>query len=191
AITSTLTKIHGRHTLKFGAELRRQDVNYFQNNSPSGAFSFDGGFTSQNPTNQGATGAAFASFLLGYPNNSSTLQTSPFTAGSIRYQGYFATDTFQATKRLTLTMGLRWEIPGVYTERFDRLVTFDPTLPNPELASRTIGGKPVPGAFVLVNTPGHPERGLRPEHYKLFAPRLGLAYRIGEKTVARLGGGIF
>jgi hypothetical protein len=191
SITPTLTKISGRHTWKFGAELRRQDVNYFQNNNPSGAFSFDGGFTSQNPANQGSTGAPFASFLLGYPNNSTTVQTSPFTAGSIRYQGYFANDTFQATRKLTLTMGLRWEIPGVYTERYDRLVTFDPTAPNPELTGRTINGQPVLGAFELVNTASHPERGLRPEHYKLFAPRIGAAYRVTEKTVVRLGGGIF
>src|SRR5262252_2828720 len=191
SIVPTLTTVHGRHTFKFGAELRRQDVNYFQNNNPSGAFSFDTGFTSQNPSNQGSSGAAFASFLLGYPNNSTTVQTSPFTAGSIRYQGYFATDTMQLSQRLTLTMGLRWEIPGVYTERFDRLVTFDPNLPNPELQGRTINGNPVNGAFVLVNTPGHPERGLRPEHYRLFAPRVGIAYRLSSKTVIRTGGGIF
>jgi hypothetical protein len=191
SIVPTLTKIRGRHTLKFGAELRRQDVNYFQNNNPSGAFSFDTGFTSQNPANQGSSGATFASFLLGYPNNSTTVQTSPFTAGSIRYQGYFATDTMQLSQRLTLTMGLRWEIPGVYTERFDRLVTFNPNLPNPELQGRTINGQPVNGAFVLVNTSGHPERGLRPEHYRLFAPRVGIAYRLSSKTVIRAGGGIF
>jgi hypothetical protein len=191
SIVPTLTQVHGKHTLKFGAELRRQDVNYFQNNNPSGAFSFDTGFTSQNPANQGSSGAAFASFLLGYPNNSTTVQTSPFTAGSIRYQGYFATDTMQLSQKLTLTLGVRWEIPGVYTERFDRLVTFDPNLPNPELAGRTINGKPVNGAYVLVNTSGHPERGLRPEHYKLFAPRVGVAYRLSSKTVIRTGGGIF
>ena len=102
SIVPTLTMVRGRHTLKFGAELRRQDVNYFQNNNPSGAFSFDTGFTSQNPSNQGSSGAAFASFLLGYPNNSTTVQTSPFTAGSIRYQGYFANDTFQVYAKLTL-----------------------------------------------------------------------------------------
>ena len=191
SIVPSLTKVRGSHTFKFGAELRRQDVNYFQNNNPSGAFSFDTGFTSQNPSNQGSSGAAFASFLLGYPNNSTTVQTSPFTAGSIRYQGYFATDTIQLSQRLTLTLGLRWEIPGVYTERFDRLVTFDPNLPNPVLQGRTINGNPVLGAFVLVNTPGHPERGLRPEHYNLFAPRVGAAYRLTNKTVIRTGGGIF
>ena len=119
------------------------------------------------------------------------MQTSPFTAGSIRYQGYFVNDTFQVTQKLTLTLGVRWEIPGVYTERFDRLVTFDPNLPNPELQGRTINGQPVKGAFVLVDTPGHPERGLRPEHFKLFAPRVGVAYRLSRKTVIRTGGGIF
>jgi hypothetical protein len=191
SIVPSLTSVHGRHTFKFGAELRRQDVNYFQNNNPSGAFSFDTGFTSQNPSNQGSSGAAFASFLLGYPNNSSTVQTSPFTAGSIRYQGYFFTDTMQLSQKLTVTAGLRWEIPGVYTERYDRLVTFDPNLPNPELQGRTINGKPILGAFVLVGTPGHPERGLRPEHYGLFAPRVGVAYRLSDKTVVRTGGGIF
>ena len=191
SIVPSLTTVHGRHTIKFGAELRRQDVNYFQNNNPSGAFSFDTGFTSQNPNNQGSSGAAFASFLLGYPNNSSTVQTSPFTAGSIRYQGYFFTDTMQLSQKLTVTAGLRWEIPGVYTERYDRLVTFDPNLPNPVLQGRTINGKPVLGGFVLVNTPGHPERGLRPEHYRLFAPRVGVAYRLTSKTVIRTGGGFF
>jgi hypothetical protein len=191
SIVPALTSVHGRHTFKFGAELRRQDVNYFQNNNPSGAFSFDTGFTSQNPNNQGSSGAAFASFLLGYANNSSTVQTSPFTAGSIRYQGYFFTDTMQLSQKLTVTAGLRWEIPGVYTERYDRLVTFDPSLPNPELQGRTINGQPVLGAFVLVGTPGHPERGLRPEHYGLFAPRVGVAYRLSDKTVIRTGGGIF
>ena len=44
---------------------------------------------------------------------------------------------------------------------------------------------------ILVNTPGHPERGLRPEHFGLFAPRIGVAYRLTDKTVIRTGGGIF
>ena len=62
------------------------------------------------------------------------------------------------------------------------MVTFDPNLPNPELQGRTLNGQSVNGAFVLVNTPGHPERGLRPEHYRLFAPRVGIAYRLSNKT---------
>src|SRR5262249_7491686 len=45
--------------------------------------------------------------------------------------------------------------------------------------------------FQLVNSPDHPERGMRPEHYTLFAPRFGIAYRLNSRTVIRTGGGLF
>src|SRR5262249_52966061 len=118
SLAPTLTRILGRHTWKFGAELRRLDWNYFQNNTPGGTFSFDNLFTSQNALSPGATGNSFASFLLGYAA-SGNVQTSPLTASSMLYQGYFANDTFQATGKLTLNLGVRWEIPGVHTERFN------------------------------------------------------------------------
>ena len=59
ALTPTLTWIKGRHTLKFGAELHRNDLNYFQNNSPGGSYTFDNLFTSQNALNRAsrATGS--------------------------------------------------------------------------------------------------------------------------------------
>ena len=189
-LVPSLTKISGRHTWKFGAELRRQDINYYQANQTGGSFTFDNLFTSQNALSPGASGNSFASFLLGYAA-AGTLQTSPFTAGGMRYQGYYANDTFQATGKLTLNLGLRWEIPGVYTERFDRLVAFDPTAVNPVLQGITVNGAPVKGAFQLVNSPAHPERGIRPEHYTLFAPRVGVAYRLNGSTVIRTGGGLF
>lgn len=186
----SLTRISGKHTWKFGAELRRQDINYYQNNQTGGNYTFDNLFTSQNALSPGASGNSFASFLLGYPA-SGTLQTSPFTAGGMRYQGYYANDTFQASNKLTLTLGVRWEIPGVYTERYDRLVAFDPTATNSALQGVTVNGAAVKGAFALVNSDPHPERGIRPEHYGLFAPRVGLAYRLTSRTVIRSGGGIF
>ena len=189
-LTPSLTKIHGRHTWKFGVELRRQDINYYQANQTGGNFTFDNLFTSQNALSPGASGNSFASFLLGYAA-SGTLQTSPFTAGGMRYQGYYASDTFQATNKLTVNLGVRWEIPGVYTERFDRLVTFETTAVNPLLQGITVNGAPVKGAFELVNGPDHPERGMRPEHYTLFAPRVGIAYRLNSNTVIRTGGGLF
>jgi hypothetical protein len=139
----------------------------------------------------GATGNSFASFLLGYPANGSNVQISPPTAGSLRYQGYFVNDQFQISNKLTVNMGVRWEIPGVYTERFDRLATFDPTMVNPLLQGINVNGSPAKGAFVLVGTQNHPDRGLRPEKFGLFAPRLGVAYRVSDKTVIRTGGGIF
>ncbi|HLX45417.1 MAG TPA: hypothetical protein VKR43_18350, partial [Bryobacteraceae bacterium] len=93
--------------------------------------------------------------------------------------------------KLTLTMGLRYEIPGVYTERFNRQATFNPNEANPALQGVTVNGAPVMGAFDLVGTANHPETGLNPEHYGLLAPRLGVAYRLSDKTVIRTGGGVF
>ena len=191
-ITPTLTKILRSHTLKFGAEVRRADNNYYQNNQPGGIFNFDNLFTSRNALNSGGTGNSFASMLLGYPSSGS-VSTSPFTAASQRYQAYFINDSWQVNGKLTVNLGLRWEIPGVFTERFDRQVTFNRDLPNPELTGITVPGRsgPVLGTFVLVNGPNHPERGLRPEHFRLFAPRAGIAYRLSERTVIRTGAGIY
>ncbi len=191
-LSPTLTKILRNHTLKFGAEVRRAENNYYQNNQPGGIFNFDNLFTSRNALNSGGTGNSIASFLLGYPSSGS-VSTSPFTAASQRYQAYFINDSWQVGAKLTVNLGLRWEIPGVFTERFDRQVTFNRDLPNPELNGITVPGRsgPVLGSFVLVNGPNHPERGLRPEHFDLFAPRAGIAYRLNDRTVIRAGAGIY
>ncbi|MCU1329799.1 MAG: TonB-dependent receptor, plug, partial [Bryobacterales bacterium] len=84
----SLTKIMGRHTLKFGGEVRLLQLNYYQNNTAGGTFTFNNLFTSQNSLSPGATGDGFASFLLGLPA-SGTVQTSLFTATGMRYQGYY------------------------------------------------------------------------------------------------------
>jgi hypothetical protein len=188
-LVPTLTKIMGRHTLKVGADLRvLQDAYY--SSFPGGSFSFDNLFTSQNALNPGASGNGAASFLLGLPT-SGTVQVAVTPMVSMRYQGYFVNDTFQATRKLTVTAGLRWEIPGVYIERYGNLGTFNPTEVNSALKGTLVNGSPVLGAIDLVNSPQHPEAGLRPERFHLFAPRLGLAYRLNDKTVIRGGGGIY
>ena len=196
-ISPTLNKIWGKHSVKFGAELRRADINYFQNNNVGGTFQFSvtptSGLTKVSPG-----GDSFASFLLGVPfvSNSSTaagtLQLSPFTAGGARYQGYYVNDNWQATRKLTVNAGVRWEIPGVYTERHDWQINFNPTLVNPALSiTNPVTGQPFIGGFNLVNTQDDPQRGLRPERFHLFAPRAGLAYRLSDSTVIRGGGGIY
>ena len=191
ALTPTLNWIRGKHSIKFGAELHKNELNYFQNNSPGGVLAFDNLLTSQNALSPGATGSGLASLELGLPNNNSLVQTSSFTFSTLYYQGYFISDTFQATSKLTLTLGLRWEIPGVYTERFNRQATFNPIEPNPLLNGITVNGHQVLGAFDLVKSPNHPTAGLNPEHYGLVAPRIGVAYRLTDKTVIRTGGGVF
>jgi hypothetical protein len=184
-IAPTFTKIIGRHTFKAGADLRRLEMAYFQNNSPGGVFTFDNVFTGQSASSPGSTGNPFASFLLGYVSSSSsqTVQIAPPTLQTIYYQGYYLQDTWQANNKLTFTLGLRYEIPGVYVARHGYADTFNPTEMNPIVG--------VPGAFDLVNTPQHPASGVRNEHFDVFSPRLGMAYRLNDATVIRLGWGRF
>ncbi len=184
-IGSNFTKILGRHTLKAGIDLRRLEMDYFQNNDPGGIFYFDNVITAANAASPGNTGNPFASFLLGYTgaNNTSIVQIAPPVFQTIYYQGYYVQDTWQANNKLTLTLGLRYEIPGVYVARHGYADTFNPTEINPVVG--------VPGAFDLVNTPQHPAAGVRNENFDNFSPRLGLAYRLDNDTVIRAGWGKF
>jgi hypothetical protein len=187
ALSLNMTKVAGKHQIKFGTELRRVDFNFFQVNGPGGTYAFNNLFTSQNALSAGATGNSFASFLLGYANTGTQLIPN-FTASSLRYQGYYVNDTFQLTQKLTLNLGLRYEVPGQWTERNDNMVVFDAGLTSP-LAART--GLPLKGGFVAVNTTEAPGRGLKKENYGAFQPRIGIAYRMNNTTVFRAGGGVF
>ena len=189
-LSPTFNWIKGKHSLKFGGEFHRYTLGYFQNNAAGGVFGFDNLFTAATSTG-GASGSGYASFLLGLSNNTSLIQTSWLTYTMMDYEGFFVTDTFQATKKLSITAGLRYEIPGVYKERFDRIATFNRYEENSALKGILVNGKPVLGAYDPVNTPNHPYRGQTAENYGLLAPRVGIAYRLDDKTVIRTGGGIF
>jgi hypothetical protein len=185
----SFTWVNGKHQWKFGADLRNFRNNYYQL-APGGAFQFDNVFTSQNATNPGATGNALASFLLGLGQGGNMLILGlPYQ--SVSYQGYYAQDTWQFNKKLTLTLGLRWEIPGVFKERYDRTTSLNPVGENPAARGILVNGRPVVGRLDRVNTPDHPSRSNKDETYKLFAPRLGLAYRLRPQTVFRAGAGMY
>jgi hypothetical protein len=188
-LTPTLSKIVGRHTLKFGADWRDLQNNYYQ--APGGGtFTFDNLITSQNALSPGASGNGLASLLLGYGASGNVLSFAlPWQ--SLNYQGYFGQDTWQATNKLTVTVGVRWEIPGVYKERYNRAASFNPHELNPALNGILVNGQAVYGAADFIDTPQHPETGLKTEHFDLLAPRLGLAYRLNDKTVLRAGAGIY
>jgi hypothetical protein len=194
----SITHIKGRHTIKAGIDLRVSQFNFGKSNQAGGVFNFDNIFTSANPVTPGSTGYGFASFLLGFgatgelsgvtgsPNG---LQTDALTASQFKYQGYYVSDTFQVAKKLTLNYGVRWDIPGAYTERYNRATILLPNAASP-LDQQT--GLSTMGELGLVNTPQSPGgRGITVEHWKLFAPRVGIAYRLTDKTVIRTGYGIF
>ena len=187
SIAPSLTRITGRHTLKLGGEIRRLTHNYAQSNNASGALNFNNVFTAVNPFAPAGTGFGFASFLLGYGTDGNIL-TPALVAGQQIYQGYYISDTFQVSQRLTLNYGLRWELPGPWTERYDRMTVFLTEATSP-LAGPT--GLPIKGKVALVNSDDRSSRYNEDRHWKLFAPRVGFSYRLTDKTVVRGGYGIF
>ena len=187
SIMPSVTKIIGRHTLKFGAELRRMEFNFAQTTTASGFYIFDNLMTSADPFSPGNTGFGLASFLLGYGSSGSISQPT-LTAGKQYYQGYYLGDTFQLNQKLTLNYGLRWELPGPWTERHDRQVVFLPNQASP-LAAAT--GLPLQGNVALVNSAAYSSRDSQEFHWRLFAPRVGFTYRLNNQSVVRAGYGVF
>jgi hypothetical protein len=186
SLAPTLTKIWGRHTLKFGVEVRRNTHNYYQQNNPSGNFTFDALLTSANPFKPAGTGNGFASFLLGYGTGGGVTNNS-LVAGQQIYRAYYAGDQFQVTPSLTVDYGLRFEQMGPWSERFDRMTVLLPGVTN-DLSGPT--GLDLKGRLGLVNSPDNPSRN-NTKLGNLFSPRFGLAYRWNNKTVIRTGYGIF
>jgi len=182
----TITRIWGRHTLKIGGEIRVDRDNYAQTNNGSPGFDFNSNFTSSDPFNP-VGGNGFASFLLGYPADGST-DIPSLTAGQQIYRGVYAQDNIHVTGKLTLNLGVRYDLQGNWSERFDRLSLLDRTLASP-LAAPT--GLPLMGKLVLVNSPDRASRNNINLAETQFAPRFGFAYRATNKTVFRGGYGMF
>jgi hypothetical protein len=156
-----------------------------QHNQSSGTFTMSRLYTQgPNPTQASSTGGYdFASFLLGDATSGSIQTMSPMsTMGS--YYGLFVQDNWKVTSRLTLNLGLRWELNLGDSESFNRIADFDPTAPSP-LAT-------YPGLSGLLGTVnwigGNNPHTTLPANSG-FGPRFGFAYSLG-KTVVRGGYGI-
>lgn len=179
AISGALTKIIGRHTLRFGGEARL--LLQTSNNSLYGAgnFNFIGS----------PTGDSVASFLLGIPVGGTSSQISVYNVPYLfnRYQGYYVADTFQFSPRLTFDLGLRWELPGSEGEKHDNDTVFLPDATDP---LSTVTGLNLKGQLGLVNSAQYGSRYETKLHYDLFAPRVGFAWQLRNNTVLRGGYGI-
>ncbi len=168
--------IIGNHALKFGFEVRRvrDDLTQGQTFSPRGIYNYGEGQTATKGEKT-SFGNDFASFLLDVPNQVG--RDVNVGAASWRQTLYFAyvQDTWQASKNLTLTYGLRWEMyPPAKPERRGGFSQYNP-------ADNTLL---VSGYGAVPDDLGLPLRSTD------FEPRLGLAYRIGSRTVLRAGYGI-
>jgi hypothetical protein len=185
-VSGNLTKIIGRHNVKFGGELRDYIYSLVQTSNGSGSFSFDNLFTSQNPLAPGNTGSPFASFMAGYPS-SGGLTLGVYTKQNVYYRAWYIMDRFRVNRKLTLDYGGRWDFPGSMVEARDRMTMVQPNAVDP-LAQAT--GLPLHGQVALVNTPQQQDRHEQSIHWHLVAPRVGFAYSLTDKTVLRGGYGI-
>jgi len=112
-------------------------------------------------------------------------------AGKEFYRGFYGADTWKVTNKLTLNLGFRYDLPGSWTERFDRLTYFNPSTANPVTGCSGSTGSRCPGDLFLVKTGVNGGRNSLPLDKHQFMPRLGLAYSVDPKTVIRAGYGIF
>lgn len=154
----------GNHNLMFGAEFRKLETGRSATNSSRGFFSFTGQFS----------GYAPADFILGDPANLQTYAIQVRGLVAEWRDGFFALDNWQVNRKLTINYGLRYELPTVpYT------VNGYATELNPQQTALVPANPPVPGFKFTF-----------PQHSD-WAPRLGFAYRLTEKTVLRGGVGIY
>jgi hypothetical protein len=179
-----VTNERGAHSLKFGWLTELARLNNTDFNTPQ--FDFNRGLTSGPVAAQtsNVSGDAIASLLLG-TGASGSAPISAATAVTAMYHGAYFQDSWRFNRRLTLHMGIRWEVQPGRTERYDRQNWFDPEAPSP-IAQQT--GLPLKGGLVFAS----PEsRSAWKTTWANFAPRFGLAYKITDKLVFRGGYGIF
>jgi hypothetical protein len=188
--SDTITKVVGKHSLKFGGDIRRQQFDQTLYFDVNGEFFVDG--TSTNTT---AGDTTFSDYLLGLPGS--------YGQGSaqvehVRSTGLylFAQDSWKIKPNLTLNYGLRWELNTPITDASKHVQTFRPgevsqvypcqDTANTDCSSMTPVGLVVPG------DPGVPN-ALTQTYYKAFAPRIGIAWSPGTsgKTSIRAGWGMF
>jgi Carboxypeptidase regulatory-like domain/TonB dependent receptor len=188
-ISGNVTRFIGNHTLKFGGEFLRATFNYVQENVSAGLYTFNNGFTAQNPLT-GVGGLGLASYLLGYPGstNSFAALVTPVAAEQM-YPALFVNDDWRASANLTVHVGVRWEELKPFTERHNRISYFEPNLDNPVLAAAGLGN--YPGAVGLVASGTRSSRGAYNTDLAQFSPRVGMAYQLHPNTVFSAGYGIF
>lgn len=191
----TVTWMSGKHTIKAGADwVRNAALDGFTSGrgNPRGVMNYSGSGTDP-----------LARFLLGLPANTVSYvnQFRPPMDVHNWEQGYFVQDDFKVHPRLTLNLGMRYEIISPFTENNDLLVNFDPKYTGSDgkkgrfvvPSSQTL--KYVDPRFIAygITTADQLDlpRSLVRTDYGSFAPRIGLAWRLNDKTVLRGGYGLF
>ncbi len=182
---ANLTWVKSNHTYKFGASMLLQGDYYLNLSTLNGTYAFSNLQTAlpyvalNNSTGSvggNTIGFPYASFLLGLVASGNIHDPSDTRLGKSEWAGYIQ-DSWKVTRKFTLDYGLRYDYSTYFKEQYGRASDFSPTLANP-----TVGGHP--GAAIFQATCGCAFANNYPW---AFGPRLGAAYQITSKTVARAG----
>jgi hypothetical protein len=173
----------GRHSFKVGGEYRAAQFNLNILTGSAGQFNFTDGPTST-PADTNS-GFGFASFYLGAASNAS-VSIPQINGWRAKYLAVFASDDWKVNNKLTLNLGLRYDMPIPVTEAQNRMSYVDPTLANP-------GAGGLPGAYVFEGSGTGRLGGSSPQSIfkKALGPRIGIAYSVDPNTVIRAGYGIY
>ena len=201
---ANMRKMLGKQSIKWGFQFQvKQDNSGI--NGDSGSYSFGRDYTQgPNPNDIGPDiGYGTATFLLGTMENGSNLQSPSNEATTAPYYGLYLQDDVRATSRLTLNLGVRWEVWLPATERYNRQnAGFAFGIPNP-IAAQAIANyaaNPLPGNILPANQfavnggllfATSSGRRWGRTYWNNWSPRVGFAYKINNKTVARGGFGFF
>jgi len=204
--TANVTRLSGNHSIRFGPEYRV--YRSFNNRRPIGNapdYQFNGLYTRGPLDNSPAApiGQDLAALLLGVPSGTGSMEIASSSALQNQYLGLYIHDDWKVNRRLTLNLGLRYELETPINERYNRLQSeFDAVTPNPiDAAARAnYARNPIPeipvsqfralGGPTWVNTNGFGRSPFLGEKNN-FMPRIGFALQVAKNTIVRGGYGIF
>ena len=170
--SDNFSKIVGKHTMKFGGEVRYLQINERNTYTSNGYFDFYGN----------ETGSDFADYLIGAPDffNQSSRQ---FLDSRTKYFGLYGQDTFKVKPNFTLNYGLRWEASQPYYDTQGKTEAFVPGLQSKVYPD-------APTGWVFPGDPGIPKT-LAPTDWNNFGPRFGFAYSPGfsDGVLGKIFGG--
>jgi len=207
----TLTWTKAKHTFKLGGDWRYLGAYFTEvfSDFQLGVYNFQGASTGVQQLLGTGAGVPLASLLLGYPDSTTIASVlNPSTDAYATHYAFFGQDDWKVSSKLTINYGLRWEYHPAFQDKKHDLFNLFPDYTS------TVNGQTLHGAIIvadqksfanlnpqfvqaLENTPvvlassvGVP-KGLRQNNFADFAPRVGFAYRLNDKTVVRGGYGRF
>ena len=182
-----LSFIVGKHSLHAGASLRPIRWSHYESQAPRGDFQFFANDNAVDAQGNPAT-VGFAQFMTGMPS-----RISFSTANDIIYRqwnsSYYVQDTYRITKNLTFNLGLRYEYFTPPNERHNNQANFD--LDRGVFVLPSVRTYTLPASFTGIPIDTHGTPGLVQTDKDNWAPRLGFAYSLNQKTVIRGGAGVY